>query len=254
TPDVFEEAWEELMQIYNVRELKWAQEMYEKKEKATQTYKSAVYEVFCKELTYESGHIVTMSEEDLYHVDDPTSTYWLNDCVNKDLTYIVLYNKLEQIMCCCYAKLESIGVPCRHMFAIVKYEGMMKIPRGCILRRWTIKDKAHRKDSDDKTDQDRNEDEGAAVGHTNKVKSTPIPVHSYETKGAKGKKKGKKRAKEGVRLWTEFGPSFSFVNLLKQFISKTYCSGEASNAKGCYEISIFAKDKTVFDWDLKKHF
>ncbi|KAL2896357.1 Protein FAR1-RELATED SEQUENCE 5 [Bienertia sinuspersici] len=193
TPDEFKEAWEELMQIYNVRELKWAQEMYEKKEKwseafmhgqffagyntvlvkirfeedqvdyvsthtfpvihgilgeiktqAAQTYTSAVYEVLCKELAYESGHIFTRLEEDLYHVDGPTSTYWLNDLVNKDSAYIVLYNKLEQIMCFCCTKL---------------------IYRGCILRRWTIKAKAHLVDSDDKTDLDSNEDEKAAAGH-----------------------------------------------------------------------------------------
>ncbi|KAL2936939.1 Protein FAR1-RELATED SEQUENCE 5, partial [Bienertia sinuspersici] len=348
TPDKFEEAWEELVQIYNVRELKWAQKMYEKKEKwseafmngqffivlyrfvqlydrvlekirfeedqneyisthtfpvihgilgeiktqASQTYTALVYEVSFKELAYESGHIVTRLEEDLHHVDGPTSTYWLNDCVNKDSTCIVLYNKLEQIMCCCCAKLESIGIPCRHMFAVMKYEGMVEIPRGCILRRWTIKSKDHLVDSDDKNDLDTNEDDRAAAGrfaflsslNTNKVKSTPVVVDSYETRGTKGKKKGKKRAKEGVRLGkkkkviqteievedymekekvdpklepkvgTESGLGFSFVKLLKKFIPKTYCSCEAPNAKDCYEISVFAKDKYVFDWDPKKLF
>ncbi|KAL2896668.1 Protein FAR1-RELATED SEQUENCE 3 [Bienertia sinuspersici] len=134
------------------------------KTQATQTYTSAVYEVFCKELAYESEHIVTRLEEDLYHVDGPTSTYWLNDFVNKGSAYIVLYNKLEQIMCCCCTKLESIGIPCQHMFAVMKYEGLVEIPRGCILRRWTIKAKAHLVDSDDKTDLDSNEDERAAAG------------------------------------------------------------------------------------------
>ncbi|KAL2898133.1 Protein FAR-RED IMPAIRED RESPONSE 1 [Bienertia sinuspersici] len=133
------------------------------KTQAAQTYTSAVYEVFCKELANESGRIVTRSEEDLYHVDGPTSTYSLKNCLNKDSTYIVLYNKLEQIMCCCFAKLESIGIPCQHMFAVMKYEGMVEIPRGCNLRRRTIKAKAHLVDSNDKTDLHRN-DERAAAG------------------------------------------------------------------------------------------
>ncbi|KAL4341367.1 hypothetical protein GQ457_08G024570 [Hibiscus cannabinus] len=36
------------------------------------------------------------------------------------------------------AKLESVGFPCRHMFAVLKYEKAKEIPRGCIMKRWTI--------------------------------------------------------------------------------------------------------------------
>ena len=35
-------------------------------------------------------------------------------------------------------KLESAGIPYRHMFAVMKYANMKQIPNGCILRRWTI--------------------------------------------------------------------------------------------------------------------
>lgn len=38
TPMEFEEAWEELMTTYKVREHKWAQEMYEKKEKWSEAF------------------------------------------------------------------------------------------------------------------------------------------------------------------------------------------------------------------------
>jgi len=35
-------------------------------------------------------------------------------------------------------KLESAGIPYRHMFAVMKYANMKQIPKGYILRRWTI--------------------------------------------------------------------------------------------------------------------
>jgi len=35
-------------------------------------------------------------------------------------------------------KLESVGFPCRHMIAVMKHEQFERIPRGCILKRWTI--------------------------------------------------------------------------------------------------------------------
>ncbi|XP_056686034.1 protein FAR-RED IMPAIRED RESPONSE 1-like [Spinacia oleracea] len=51
--------------------------------------------------------------------------------------YIVIHRaKLHKMYCCCM-KLESVGIPCRHMFAVMKYGRMTEIPRGCILRRWT---------------------------------------------------------------------------------------------------------------------
>jgi len=35
-------------------------------------------------------------------------------------------------------KLESVGFPCRHTIAVMKHEQFDRIPRGCILKRWTI--------------------------------------------------------------------------------------------------------------------
>ncbi|KAL2934031.1 Protein FAR1-RELATED SEQUENCE 7 [Bienertia sinuspersici] len=43
TSNEFEEAWEELMQIYNVQELRWAQEMYEKKEKWSEAFMHGLF-------------------------------------------------------------------------------------------------------------------------------------------------------------------------------------------------------------------
>lgn len=294
--------------------------LLEIKTQAARTYTSAVYEMLCKELVFESRHIVVRSNKDPSHTDGPTNTYWLNDCRSQDSKYfIVLYNIRQHIMYCCCAKLESIGIPCRHMFAVMKYEHMVEIPRGCILKRWTIGAKADLIESGQRADMDRNEDEKAAAGRfaflsslsndlcrmastsydrstwvrdklakmlldTTKERATPKPVDNVQIKEGKSKKKGKKKVKEGDRIGknkkiiaedidiettlenvreapitdanvvTEFGPGFSFVNLLRQFMPKTYCSGDASKATDCYEVSAFRNDTTVFDWDPKYHF
>lgn len=295
----------------------------EVKTHAARTYTSSMYDLVCKELEYEARHIVVKCEKDQDHVDGQTNTYFLNDCVHKKFRYVVFYNVQHQMMCCCCGRLEAIGLPCRHMFAVMKYESMVKIPDGCILRRWTMKAKTYVQDPCDNAEMDKKNDERAAGGRfaylnglsnqlcrmactdydrsvwlrdklakmildIGKEKSTQVlpeesdnnddnsntkKIKTKKTGKGKSNKKGKveikKRKLEDMtvslddmenhnikrpRVQTEFGPSFSFVNLLKQFMPNTFYPGEAAEAKDCYEYSVFETDPTVFDWDPKKQF
>ncbi|XP_021749397.1 protein FAR-RED IMPAIRED RESPONSE 1-like [Chenopodium quinoa] len=118
------------------------------KTQAARTYTRNAYNLFCKELGYESRHIVTKMEEDEMHVDGPSVTFWLNDCVVvKECKYVVCFNKKLQSMVCCCMKLELIGIPCRHMFECMKHYGMVELPAGVILRRWKIRAKLHLSDN-----------------------------------------------------------------------------------------------------------
>ena len=38
---------------------------------------------------------------------------------------------------------ESIGIPCCHMFVVMKVEHLEEIPTSCILKRWIKLAKAH---------------------------------------------------------------------------------------------------------------
>ncbi|XP_021737230.1 protein FAR1-RELATED SEQUENCE 5-like [Chenopodium quinoa] len=117
------------------------------KTQAARTYTKNTYNLFCKELNYESRHVVTKVEEDEMHVDGASVTFWLNDCVVKECRYVVCLNKKLQQMVCCCMKLESIGIPCRHMFECMKHYRMVELPVGVILRRWTIRAKLHLSDN-----------------------------------------------------------------------------------------------------------
>ncbi|KAL2931510.1 Protein FAR1-RELATED SEQUENCE 5, partial [Bienertia sinuspersici] len=200
------------------------------KTKSAQTYTSTMYEVLCKELAYESWHIVTRSEEDLNHVDGLTGCMIVSIKTQPTLFFTISLRKLCVVVVQSWNQLVSLV----DMFAVMKYDRMVEIPRGMQTRELLL-------------DVLRSL-VASAISFTEWLPH----LDNDETKGAKGKKK----AKEGVRLGKKkkFGPGFNFVNLLKYFIPKTYNSCAASNAKDCYEVNVFAKDKTVFDWDPKKHF
>ncbi|XP_021769825.1 protein FAR-RED IMPAIRED RESPONSE 1-like [Chenopodium quinoa] len=134
------------------------------KTQAARTYTWNMYKLFLKELNFESGHIMTKTKEEKGHRDGASTTFWLNDCVNKDCNYVVCYNKKLQQMVCCCMKYNSIGLPCRHMFAVMKFTGMVEIPSGCILRRWTIRDKVHVKNTFKDHDFQKRNDHASANG------------------------------------------------------------------------------------------
>ncbi|KMT02180.1 hypothetical protein BVRB_9g206970 [Beta vulgaris subsp. vulgaris] len=204
------------------------------------------------------------------------------------------------------------------MFAVMKAKGMVEIPKGCILQRWTIRAKLHLSNPHGYLSLHNTNDETAATGrfaflngmskqlcrmvstsyeqfmwlkdklvkmlmHTKKEKVT-LNIDELEGKGNMCKKKGKGKCKGqgsrkrmveeverdydpfedlGMRFdpleemfaddpnykqgIANFGDGFSFVNLMKQFMPKTYCEGDASNAKDRYEVITFSKMPIVFD-------
>ncbi|KAH9658486.1 protein FAR1-RELATED SEQUENCE [Citrus sinensis] len=56
----------------------------------------------------------------------------------------VIHNLQENHIQCSCQMMESIGLPCRHMFHILKVEQIEKIRDNMVLRRWTKKAKEHK--------------------------------------------------------------------------------------------------------------
>ncbi|KAL4302916.1 hypothetical protein GQ457_10G007550 [Hibiscus cannabinus] len=101
TPKDFEQACNKLIDKHKVGEKRWVQELYEDKEKWAEAYLRGYFY---------AGMRTTQR------------------CESMNRTVKSVLDK----------KFESVGFPCRHMFAVLKYEKMKEIPRGCILKRWTI--------------------------------------------------------------------------------------------------------------------
>jgi len=55
----------------------------------------------------------------------------------KNTWYIVIRHNAHELMYYSYMKLESVDVPCYHLFAVKKYVNM-KIPSRCVLQWWTV--------------------------------------------------------------------------------------------------------------------
>lgn len=56
----------------------------------------------------------------------------------KNRRYLVIRHEKYKVMYCCCLRFESIGYPCRHVFAVMKYANMRQIPAACIYKRWAI--------------------------------------------------------------------------------------------------------------------
>ncbi|KAL1342293.1 hypothetical protein AAHE18_09G147400 [Arachis hypogaea] len=65
-----------------------------------------------------------------------TSVCSFSNMVNRRRVHRVLYDPSEpKIECDCHMW-NSEGIPCFHIFCLMKYEGLAEIPPGLILRRW----------------------------------------------------------------------------------------------------------------------
>lgn len=269
---------------------------------AARTYTRASFRMLCKEMEYESRHIVMRSKEDKRHCDGPAKCYWLNDCEIENSEYIVVYNKNLQKMFCCCMKLENIGYPCRHMFSVMKFEKMSEIPKGCILRRWTIRAKEECSDQNEQMESYSADDETAIVGRfaflnglSNQLcrkaavnydmalwlkdKFAKLILETAKTKnGTPNKKKRKdentKGAKETSKNKNDEGASKNrkssdtsksvdlsvstnsggIVDMLKNYMPRSYSGGRAWEETESYEVSNFQRKPTVFDWVPKAHF
>ncbi|KAL4377675.1 hypothetical protein GQ457_02G036430 [Hibiscus cannabinus] len=100
---------------------------------ASRVYTRNCFTTLCKEMSYEGYYLV---KKCLPH--DGRMLYWLEHGERDGSWYVVARDINHNTMCCCCMKLESVGFPCRHMFAVLKYEKAKEIPQGCILKRWTI--------------------------------------------------------------------------------------------------------------------
>jgi len=104
---------------------------------AAKVYTRNCYYLLCKEMSFESFYVVKCEKQNKSAPDEPI-WYWLQAVERENIWYIVIRHDAHEMMYCCCMKLESVGFPCRHMFAVMKYANMKEIPSGCILRRWTI--------------------------------------------------------------------------------------------------------------------
>ncbi|KAL4278814.1 hypothetical protein GQ457_03G033600 [Hibiscus cannabinus] len=102
------------------------------KRHASRVYTRNCFTTLCKEMSYEGYYLV---KKCLPH--DGRMLYWLEHGERDGSWYVVARDTNHNTMRCCM-KLESVGFPCRHMFAVLKYEKAKEIPQGCILKRWTI--------------------------------------------------------------------------------------------------------------------
>ncbi|KAH9801186.1 protein FAR1-RELATED SEQUENCE [Citrus sinensis] len=68
-----------------------------------------------------------------------TNYYTLTQFGNVDIKWTVVYNKPTNKIDCSCQMMDSAGIPCRHMFHVMKVEQFRNIPDNMILHRWTKK-------------------------------------------------------------------------------------------------------------------
>ncbi|KAH9703973.1 protein FAR1-RELATED SEQUENCE [Citrus sinensis] len=70
-----------------------------------------------------------------------TNYYTLTQFGNVDIKWTVVYNKPTNKINCFCQMMDFAGIPCRHMFHVMKVEQFTNIPDNMILHRWTKKAK-----------------------------------------------------------------------------------------------------------------
>ncbi|KAL4345019.1 hypothetical protein AHAS_Ahas11G0236500 [Arachis hypogaea] len=66
-----------------------------------------------------------------------TSEYKIIKYGRPDHEYIVLYDQDTQKMVCQCQRWDSYGIPCSHMFCVMKWEQIKELPETLVLKRWT---------------------------------------------------------------------------------------------------------------------
>ncbi|CAA7400406.1 unnamed protein product [Spirodela intermedia] len=99
---------------------------------ASEIYTKAIFDLFQEELVESSGFLMERIEEGI------VSKFQVADVDNaRRSTYLVTYNASETRFSCSCCKFEFTGILCRHVFRVCLVVGMMVLPEGYILRRWT---------------------------------------------------------------------------------------------------------------------
>jgi len=140
-------------------------------------------------MSFESMYVVKGKKQKQGGVEEPVY-YWLQDVEHEHTWNIVIRHDAHEMLYCSCMKLELAGISCRHMFAVMKYANMKRIPNGCILRRWTIGAMENAMLNED-TILDQ-QDDATITGHEgNKCKRFGIGDPKFVI--AKGAPKGKKQ-------------------------------------------------------------
>lgn len=130
---------------------------------AANVYTKASFMVVKREMKRESNYVVMNCDQPEKGKKKDIVTYQIRD-VRTEAKFVVVHDDTHKSMYCCCLKLESIGYPCRHMFAVMKYKGMKEIPPGCIVQRWSKLAKAnYAKDPTDENKEDDNSRETIAA-------------------------------------------------------------------------------------------
>ncbi|KAL4316379.1 hypothetical protein AHAS_Ahas15G0279200 [Arachis hypogaea] len=98
---------------------------------ASKVYTQAVF----KEVKKQIKGVATL----LFRGRDSISTtcvYRFSRMGKPDKTHKVLYDLNEEKIECECSMWNSEGIPCSHIFCVMKYEGLERIPHGLVLRRW----------------------------------------------------------------------------------------------------------------------
>ncbi|KAL4318602.1 hypothetical protein GQ457_18G013120 [Hibiscus cannabinus] len=119
----FEKAWKGLVCKHDCQDKKWAKDLYEDKEKWAEAYMQGDFYAAMRS----TQHCESMHRT-------------LKSLLDRKILYggRKVVKTTRQLMNNQFVTLESVGFPCRHMFAVLKYEKAKEIPQGCILKRWTI--------------------------------------------------------------------------------------------------------------------
>jgi hypothetical protein len=71
-----------------------------------------------------------------------TYVMWRHTNAEKKFNVVYFEGESEARFVCCCQKIEYEGIPCSHIFNVLKHENMSKIPTSLIMKRWTIPEKA----------------------------------------------------------------------------------------------------------------
>ncbi|KAL4383302.1 hypothetical protein GQ457_15G015820 [Hibiscus cannabinus] len=219
------------------------------KSNAAKIYTRNAFSTLCKEITYEGFYLVKERE-----LQNDCMCYWLEN-VEKEKSYLVLKNITHDSMRCCCMKLESVGFPCRHMFAVLKYEKVKEIPRGCIMKRWTINAKEDGLEKKDECVESDNPTTVQARGKPKKIKrqaSSFNPTHVpydeddedvtldlHKTFESIPKKHCDQDMKHTDALQ---------ISNLAGYMPNTYKKDDISKASYSNELKKMKTNPTVFDW------
>ncbi|XP_016164772.1 protein FAR1-RELATED SEQUENCE 5-like [Arachis ipaensis] len=100
---------------------------------ASKIYTSVVFKEVRKQIKG-VGSLLFLGKDSI----STTSIYKFSSMGNRRMIRKVLYDPTEPKIECDCMMWNSEGIPCCHIFCMMKYEGLEEIPPGLILRRWCI--------------------------------------------------------------------------------------------------------------------